>query len=229
MLWKIFNVDCLCATHWLQTKYCSFGTSCNFVCILVWDILFACRIGNFYLTFLTNHLYWNKNTKVTATLLHHELKIDLHLYKASGRFSLTWISQISFWVLVSEALLNLNYKTLRETNCLSEHRLSDLLLLCLPKLNWSSTKSGLGGIPQTIPIAGVRCSSQLELSVDLTKSTVLHFHKIWNLDPKHCDQEGHPQTTRIRTMDNPWWYRLTSFFVFCQFNLNLQNATQTTF
>ena len=47
-----------------------------------------------------------------------------------------WISQISFWVLVTEALLNLEYKTIRETNCLREHSLSDLLLLCLPKLNW---------------------------------------------------------------------------------------------
>ena len=86
----------------------------------------------------------------------HEQKIDVHLYKASGRFSLTWISQISFWVLVTEALLNLNYKTIRETNCLGKHSLSDLLLLCLPKLNWSSTESGLGGIPQTISIVDVR-------------------------------------------------------------------------
>ena len=89
-------------------------------------------------------LFWQticteiKIQKVTATLLHHELKIDVHLYKASGRFSLTWISQISFWVLVTEALLNLNYKTIRETNCLREHSLSDLLLLCLPKLYWGA-------------------------------------------------------------------------------------------
>ena len=43
----------------------------------------------------------------------------------------------SIWVLVTEALLSLKYKTIRETNCLREHGLSDLLLLCLPKLEWT--------------------------------------------------------------------------------------------
>ena len=47
-----------------------------------------------------------------------------------GWQNITWISQISLWVLETEALLN---KTIRETNCLREHGLSDLLL-CLPKL-----------------------------------------------------------------------------------------------
>ena len=51
--------------------------------------------------------------------------------------NITWISQISFRVLETEALLNLKYKTIRETNCLREHSLSDLLLLCLSKLYWS--------------------------------------------------------------------------------------------
>ena len=48
--------------------------------------------------------------------------------------NITRIGQISFRVLETEALLNLKYKTIRETNCLREHGLSDLLPLCLPKL-----------------------------------------------------------------------------------------------
>ena len=59
------------------------------------------------------------------------------LYGKEQAVRITWISQISFRVLETEALLNLKYKAIRETNCLRDHGLSDLLLLCLPSSKWS--------------------------------------------------------------------------------------------
>ena len=71
-------------------------------------------------------------------------------------------------------------QSIRETNCLREHGLSNLLLLCLPGLNWKvcalwGEKDSLGCDAKYRAYARcVGCSSQLELPVDLMKSTVLH-------------------------------------------------------
>ena len=68
---------------------------------------------------------------LSASEVKHNVQRDYNHDNVSG------ISQLSFWILTTEALLNLKYKTKRETNCLREDSLSYLLLLCLLKLKRS--------------------------------------------------------------------------------------------